>query len=407
MDKAAINTLTFTWIADSIPAYACYVDSTLHYRFMNAKYREMFGINSGVDYESYTMLNVLGKEAFSKAEPSVQKALKGEFVSYEVNINELDPKILQVHYVPDYMDESNQELGVRGFFMMALDVTELRLTQLNYKKDLVAEVEEKTKYLSEAIQELHSAQTQLLEQKKMASLGLLVAGIAHELNTPIGTSFTAISRLQEKNDVLINALDENKLSGHQLRNFLQDNKQVLKLTERNIQCASKLINTFKSVNVSEPSEAVVSFQLLSVINNAIKISQGDGSKFNIEYSIDVSASIHIKSHPRLLLDVLSSLLSNSYTHGFSENLVHHIEISAECINDVLKINYTDDGKGLNDETKERIFEPFFSTKPANQSTGLGMTILYNIVHHQLHGEIRLNKNLQKGMQIELLLPYQK
>lgn len=404
MDSAAINTLTFTWIADSIPALACYVDNTFHYRFMNAKYRNMFGLPDDIDVEDCTMMGILGEDAFAKVEGSVRKALRGELVNYEVNISGKQPKILQVHYVPDYFDETVKSKGVRGFFMMALDVTELRITQSNYKKDLIKEVEEKTRHLSEAIKELESAQAQLLEQEKMASLGPLVSGIAHELNTPIGTSLTAVTCLLEKNQEISVAMEDKQLSTERLEGFLEVNDQVLGLAESNIQRATNLIDTFKKVSVREPLEDPTKFHLLGILNDAISMIETEYSEYRVKYQIDVLPVLSVHSYPELLLQVFSSLLDNSYTHGFSKQKPQRIVISAHCMSDVLKISYMDDGKGLTEQAKERMFDPFYSSKPASQSMGLGMTIIYNIIRVQLHGEIKLNKKINNGYHLDILLP---
>jgi signal transduction histidine kinase len=404
-NEAQINTLTFSWIADSIPALACYIDKNLSYRFMNAKYRKMFKLADDVKVEEYKIFQIIGDMAYARAKPSIEKALQGEFVSYEFELDSTDiPRILQVHYVPDFIDEANPTEGVRGFFMMALDVTELRLTQANYKRDLLAEVESKTEHLSKAITDLKKAQSQLLEQEKMASLGLLVAGVAHELNTPLGTSLTAVTSLQENTQETLAALNNKKLTSSKLTHFLEENLNVLALTEKNIKNASKLIQTFKDVSGSQSEETAVPCQINELVHNMLRVINNGYANQEISYDVNIDDQLNVRTYPTLLVQIFTHLINNSHLHGFIEEQPYKITIDIELRENTLHICYQDDGTGLNNEAKKYMFDPFFTTKPASESTGLGMTILYNIIHGQLAGEIIIDKDRQTGVKIDILFP---
>jgi signal transduction histidine kinase len=404
-NEAQINTLTFSWIADSIPALACYIDKNLSYRFMNAKYRKMFKLADEVKVEDYKIFQIIGEVAYARAKPSIEKALQGEFVSYEFELDSTEiPRILQVHYVPDFIDEANLTEGVRGFFMMALDVTELRLTQANYKRDLLAEVESKTEHLSTAITDLKKAQSQLLEQEKMASLGLLVAGVAHELNTPLGTSLTAVTSLQENTQETLADLNDKKLTSSKLTHFLEENLNVLALTEKNIKNASKLIQTFKNVSGSQSKEAASHCHISELVHNMLRVINNGYANQEVSYAVSINDQLNVHTYPTLLVQIFTHLINNSHLHGFIEEQPYKITIDIELRENTLHICYQDDGTGLNSEAKKYMFDPFFTTKPASESTGLGMTILYNIIHGQLAGEIIIDKDRQTGVKIDILFP---
>ncbi|NRA19593.1 MAG: PAS domain-containing sensor histidine kinase [Oceanospirillaceae bacterium] len=407
MDKnnAQINTLTFAWIADSIPALACYVDSSLSYRFMNARYRKMFSLADDIDVTSHSMPSLLGERGFSGAQDKVNKVLQGEFVSYEYRLKTgTGEKVLQVHYVPDFEENEHPDKGVRGFFMMALDVTELRLTQENYKRDLQVEVESKTQHLSQAMQELRSAQNQLFEQERMASLGTLVSGVAHELNTPIGTSLTAISSLKDKSIELKEKLDNKTLTNADLSKHLEHSIEILSLTQSNVMKASELIQTFKSVSTSETIEDATICNLSVLVENIIALIIPAFSDKNISLTLKVDEKLELLVHPMQMFQIFNHLIHNSYQHGFMDDKDNAISIFLMLKEDTLHIEYSDNGVGLNKEAKKHLFDPFFTTRPTSESTGLGMTILYNIIKGPLSGEILVDRKLNKGIKIDIYIP---
>lgn len=404
-NKAQINTLTFAWIADSIPALACYVDRDLSYRFMNARYRKMFSLADNIDVTKYSMLSLLGEQGFSGAQDKVNKVLHGEFVSYEYRLETgTGEKVLQVHYVPDFEEDEHPDKGVRGFFMMALDVTELRLTQENYNRDLQVEVESKTQHLSKAIKELRSAQDQLFEQEKMASLGTLVSGVAHELNTPIGTSLTAISSLKDSAIELKRKLENKTLTSAGLNKHLEDSIEVLSITQANVTSASKLIQTFKSVSASQTIESATTCNLSVLAEDTIALIMPAFSDKNISLTLKVDDGVELLTYPMQMFQVFNHLIQNSCQHGFIDDNDNAISILLMFEDNTLHIEYSDNGVGLNTVAKKHLFDPFFTTKPSSESTGLGMTILYNIIKGPLSGEILVDRNLSKGMKVDIFIP---
>jgi len=405
-----INTLassrvgTFKWLVDAIPALACYVDRSLRYQFMNTRYRNMFNIQESDNVSLLSMPNLLGAESFAKALPHVEKVLGGERVTYELLLkrNPEEDTVLQVHYVPDFLEDNQVDSGVIGFFMMGLDVTELRSTQANYHSELVKEVESKTEHLSEALEYLKKAQDLLIEQEKMASLGALVSGISHELNTPLGICLTAASHLQGENKKIKMQLKEQSLSPENLNGFLEQNTLITGMLIENVKRSINLINSFKELNLDQDEDVPTDLYVSKFLQDVVGLFAGTYK--HVTYIQHVSDDLQVKTYPSLLIHILSSLIHNSNMHGFIEDTEYTITITANCQDKCLRLLYQDNGVGLSESAKKHIFDPFFTTNMSGDGTGLGMTVLYNLITQRLAGSIYVDRTLDTGFSVEINIP---
>lgn len=280
------------------------------------------------------------------------------------------------------------------------------IDQLN--QQLEQRVAERTENLSHTIDKLKQTQQQLVESEKLASLGSLVAGIAHEINTPLGISITASSQIEHMLEQLDDKVAQQKLTKLALEQFSQDTKQGLSLLNQNLNRASILVQDFKSLAVEPNDDDIRAFELLPLLHQVAQTQQAKLNERHVELSIQCPHSITIQSIPHAIANILNQLIENSLLHGFdtADHGKINIGVSLEQSGplNTLKIDYHDDGNGVDEQTLSKLFEPFYTTKRNQHCTGLGMLIIHNIIVHQLNGKIRCESELGKGMQIHIQLP---
>lgn len=263
-----------------------------------------------------------------------------------------------------------------------------------HKENLEFLVKERTAELEESLENLKNAQIQLIESEKLAALGGLVAGIAHEINTPIGIGVTAASHLDEVSKELKEILDEGRLTRHTLTSFIESFKEMVQIILTNLNRASRLIRSFKEVAVDQTSEELRNFNLNDYISEILSSvhSQFKHTRHTIE--VHCPGELILQSYPGAIAQILTNLLMNSLIHGFEGVEAGQIEISVEDTGDDVKMTYRDTGNGISEDHLKKIFLPFFTTKRGEGGSGLGMNIVYNLVTKTLEGSIYC-KSLEK------------
>ncbi|MGL1958199.1 MAG: ATP-binding protein [Colwellia sp.] len=258
--------------------------------------------------------------------------------------------------------------------------------------------------LEKAIKNLKTTQNQLVESEKMASLGELVAGVAHEINTPIGICLMAISSIQDTSISLFAKFENNTLSSKDFFNFQTKLTTGLELSLSNIYRASELISSFKQVAVEQSSELLHSFNLKSILKDSINTITPQTKSRHIHIHLNCAEDIFVTSYPGAVSQIIINFIINSITHGFKKESDGQINISVELLNsDKFILCYRDNGQGINDQYLDKIFDPFFTTNRKGGNTGLGMHIVYNLVTQQLKGEIKVN-SLNQGVEFTLIVP---
>ena len=267
--------------------------------------------------------------------------------------------------------------------------------------DLEIEIEERKN--TEKL--LRDTQNTLVEIEKMASLGSLVAGVAHEVNTPLGVSLTAISHLREKSVDLIDLYRKNLMKRSNLDEYFEVTTEATKIIEDNLFRAAELIKSFKEVSVDQSVEGIKEINLLSYINQILLSLQPNFKKrpINIELS-NITENIVLEIQAGPFSQVISNLILNSLFHGFDEKQLGLIKITAATANRDLILVYEDNGKGIPKENLRKIFEPFFTTKRGSGGSGLGMHIVYNIINKTFLGKIELHSEVNQGVKFEMVLP---
>lgn len=260
--------------------------------------------------------------------------------------------------------------------------------------------------LESSLNHLRETQQQLIESEKMASLGGLVAGITHDVNTPIGISVTASSYLREKLDTLDQSLLNKELTQAQLKKFIDEGRESLNLLDNNLHRASDLISSFKQVAVDQASDAIRDINLKSYIEDLIQSLQPHLKKSNHEVRLECTNDIFIRCPAGALSQIFTNLILNSLRHAFDGINEGIMTISIQLDGETLKVRYSDNGNGLSESQLNRLFDPFFTTKRDQGGSGLGTHIVRNLVTQTLSGEIRAESEPGEGLSYFFSFPVQ-
>ncbi|WP_404397301.1 ATP-binding protein [Idiomarina loihiensis] len=251
--------------------------------------------------------------------------------------------------------------------------------------------------LESSLNNLRETQQQLIESEKMASLGGLVAGITHDVNTPIGISVTASSYLREKLDTLDQSLLNKELTQTQLKKFIEEGRESLNLLDSNLHRASDLISSFKQVAVDQASDAIRDINLKSYIEDLVQSLQPHLKKTNHQVRLECADDIFIRCPAGALSQIFTNLILNSLRHAFDGIDEGLMVISIRLEGETLQVHYSDNGNGLSETQLKRLFDPFFTTKRDQGGSGLGTHIVRNLVTQTLSGEISAESEPGKGL----------
>jgi len=282
---------------------------------------------------------------------------------------------------------------------------------LNQNDELKSKVHSRTDALKESNQELlstleklHQFQGQLVETEKMASLGDMVAGIAHEINTPIGLGVTASSLLSDKHNEIRQAFENKTLKSSQLNKFLTDGEENIAIIFRNLERAAKLISSFKKVAVDQSSAESRTFNVYELLEEVLLTLSAKLKSAQVDISLNCPKTLNITSKPGPINQVLINLVLNSIYHAFEERNHGEITISVMNLSDQLHITYSDNGIGIDEKIKAKIFDPFTTTKRGSGGSGLGMHLVYNLVTQALDGNIQVESEKGEGVYFDITFP---
>jgi signal transduction histidine kinase len=260
--------------------------------------------------------------------------------------------------------------------------------------------------LSRVVATLKQAQTNLQTSEKMASLGALVAGVAHELNTPIGNSLLTATALGDMvRDFEQRLKEDGGMKRSSLEALLADARKACAIMAGSLTRAGDLITSFKQVAVDQASGQRRRFRLDEVLHDTLATYAAQLRRASCSVSVDVPADLVFDSYPGSLSQVLSNLIANALLHGFDGRDSGVLTISARREgDDLVVLQLKDNGVGMNDVVLHKIFDPFFTTKMGHGGSGLGMNIVYNIVTGVLKGTIRVESVPAAGTSVLLVLP---
>jgi len=261
------------------------------------------------------------------------------------------------------------------------------------------------RHLTESLNKLNTTQDQLVQNEKMASLGELVAGIAHEINTPIGIGVTAASHLEDNMNLFRSKFDSGKIKKSEMAEFLDASSEASGILLKNLERAAKLIRSFKQVAIDQTSEDLRHFKLKEYLEEVIHSLRPNLKKTHINVKLICNEDLKLNSYPGAYSQILTNLILNSLIHGYEDNSEGQIIIEITQQDSDILLRYCDDGKGIPKEHMSKLFDPFFTTRRGQGGSGLGLHLIYNIVTQQLNGSIEVHNKPTMGACFELNIPY--
>ncbi|MCU0753995.1 MAG: ATP-binding protein [Xanthomonadales bacterium] len=256
----------------------------------------------------------------------------------------------------------------------------------------------------QALATLELAQARLVEAEKLASLGRLVAGVAHEINTPLGIAVTAGSRLQELSRDSFVALLDGKMSKRDLRAWQEQNQEGQQLLLKSLERASRLVQSFKRLAVDQASEHRRRFELARFLDEVRTTFKPGLSRAGIGIEVEVEPGIQFDSYPGALFQVLTNLVENAQRHAFAGGTPGRLRIRAEPREQRVVIDVEDDGAGMSPEVAAHAFDPFYTTRRDDGGSGLGLHLVQSLVVGLLGGEVDLDTAPGRGTCVRLSLP---
>ena len=301
----------------------------------------------------------------------------------------------------DYIIKPIQDMNVLYHAVnKAFERAELIEEKHHYQKDL----EKANVDLKESLETLEKTRDKLVQSEKMAALGELVAGVAHEINTPVGIGVTAASFLESKVKEFKKFYTSGELKRSELENFLKTVDEVSNSILINMERAAELISSFKQVAVDQSSESRRRFNLKAYIHEILLSLRPRYKKTGHKIDVNCDDNIELNSFPGAFAQIVNNMIMNSLIHGFNEVENGRIKIDITRENSKILFVYQDNGKGMTKEQMQKIFDPFYTTKRGQGGTGLGMSIVFNLITQTLKGSIECESSAGKGVCFTMAFP---
>jgi PAS domain S-box-containing protein len=298
--------------------------------------------------------------------------------------------------------------GERNVLWSFIDITELRTAQRRIEElanSLEAKVASRTAELSSALDDLRNSQQALLQSEKLAALGRLVAGVAHELNTPIGNSLLSATTLAEYTESFARAISSGSLKRSLLEDFVAQSREASGILVRNLDKAAEQIRSFKQVAADQASSQRRRFALKEVVDEMLLAHGPMFRRSRVEVRADVPEAVSMDSYPGPLGQVLGNLVTNAALHAYEGTAAGAVELFARLHGEhAIEIAVADRGRGIPESDHKRIFEPFFTTRLGRGGTGLGLAISHRIVTETLGGTISVQSQAGLGATFFVRVP---
>lgn len=279
---------------------------------------------------------------------------------------------------------------------------EQRLKEIN--EQLEQKINERTNTLQTALRNLNHTQAKLIESEKLASLGRLVSGLAHEINTPLGIAVTSASHCANELKRVQQLYRDEQLNEDEFSQFLDSIDDGLGFINNNLNRAATLVQNFKLSGAIHTANEEEQFELRACIDLTLKSLQPLLKKNQVTCQLDPGNNIQINSHPGAIAQIITNLITNSIHHAYANTQDKKIDIAVDESPDEITIHYSDNGCGIADGIRHKIFEPFFTTARRTGGSGLGLSIVYNLVTQKLGGVIAIDMDQSSGARFSIALP---
>src|SRR5471032_1409757 len=304
--------------------------------------------------------------------------------------------------VEELPESRRDELGevIRGFNAIQRKVK----SNIERIREAEDEARKSAQETTQALADLRRTQESLLQAERLASLGGLVAGVAHEINTPVGIALTSASVLMEATDRVHEAVAGGNIKKSDILRYLETAGESARLIMNNAYRAAHLIHSFKQIAVDQVSEARRRFELHDYINEVVSSLQPKLKKTRIRVAIDCPSDIVLDSYPGALAQVITNLTLNCVEHAFDADDEGSIAIRVALEGDWIEMRVVDDGKGIPADMLDKVFDPFVTTRRGQGGTGLGLNIVFNLIAKQFAGSISVSSVLGHGASFVLRIP---
>lgn len=282
--------------------------------------------------------------------------------------------------------------------------TKLELSLMT-TEDKNREITDVNQRLTESLETLRATQKKLIETEKMASLGNLVAGISHEINTPLGISLTGVSFIEDRLNDLKQKYDTQSLKKSELEDFFAQAAEMNNSILSSLRHSISLIGSFKKMAIDHSTHSKRVFNLCEYTSEIITSLTPKLKGNHINLSFECDETIEYYGDPSWMFQIITNFIDNSIKHGFEKNMENkQIFLEIEKISDEIILRYIDNGKGIDEVGKNKIFDPFFTTNRIEGGSGIGLNIVYNIATSALDGSIVCDSEPNKGMAFTIRFP---
>ncbi|HEX7646534.1 MAG TPA: ATP-binding protein [Noviherbaspirillum sp.] len=338
-------------------------------------------------------------DAIEVADAAYQRASATEF-KIERMARELDMTRLDYNELTSRLRQQ-----VCDLLDAKMELTALNETLESKVAQRTAELEAANASLVKALDDLQRTQAELVRTAQLAGLGTLVAGVAHELNTPIGNGLTIVTTLAHETRVMKSGYEEGRLKRSMLDTYIRNVEDIYEVLERNLVRAGDIVSHFKQLSVDQASDVRRRFVLSDVVRDTMTAISPRIRKTPYRVVLELESGIEMDSYPGTISQILANFITNALAHAFDGRTGGSMTIrSATMEEDMVELSFIDDGNGIPEEVLQHVFEPFFTTRFGQGGSGLGLYVVYNQVHKLLGGRIDVASEPGCGTTFRLLLP---
>jgi PAS domain S-box-containing protein len=383
-------------VIDTVPAVINVKDKQLRYVLMNRYMAGIFGIEPA-DAIGRTTTDLMSRYGAKKTDENDRRVLEAgrELGFYEEEYLDSSGNLRQwlVNKLP-LLDADGE---IENIVTVALDIGERKRGELEMRKAKDA--------AEAALRNLRETQNSLIEAEKLAALGRLVAGVAHEVNNPVGISLTVASSLERKTALFAAEVARGDLRRSSLNEFLETSRDASSQLVANLNRAAELITSFKQVAADRNYSDQRTFDLGDLTEQVVMSLRPGLRKHNLTLTVDCQPNLTMNSYPGPYGQVLTNLFLNAVAHAFPDGKPGAVDIQVRASGkDNVEIIFSDNGCGMSLDVRRRAFDPFFTTRRDQGGTGLGLHIVYSIVTNRLGGRLDLDSEPGGGTRIQIILP---
>ncbi|ABA05005.1 signal transduction histidine kinase [Nitrobacter winogradskyi Nb-255] len=383
-------------VIDTVPAVINVKNAEMRYVLMNRYMAGIFGIEPA-DAIGRTAGEVMSHDDAEKTDETDRRVLESGkelgFYEEEYQDSSGEPRQWLVNKLP-IRDADGR---VENIVTVALDIGDRKRSEQEMRRAKDA--------AEAALSNLRATQDSLIEAEKLAALGRLVAGVAHEVNNPVGISLTVASSLERKIALFAAEVERGQLRRSSLNDFIAANRDAASQLVANLNRAAELVQSFKQVAADRSYSDKRTFDLGELTEQVVMSLRPALRKHHVALTVDCEPDLTMNSYPGPYGQVLTNLFLNSVAHAFPDGKGGTVNITVRRVGgDNVEILFSDDGCGMNPDVRRKAFDPFFTTRRDQGGTGLGLHIVYNIVTSRLGGRIELDSDSGQGTRIHIVLP---